>query len=69
MTVDPKCGFVLNAIGVVLTALIGLSWATVIDAKSAATLMTILSAAYSVVNTVLHGVSAPVNGPITKALQ
>jgi len=68
MTVDPKWGFWLNVAGVVLTALIGVSWATVLDAKQAASLMSLLSGAYTIVNAILHGISAPVPGPITKLL-
>ena len=66
MTVDPKWGFWLNVVGVVLLGLLGISWATVLPTKDAAVLMTILTAVYQFINTVLHGVSAPVPGPIAK---
>jgi hypothetical protein len=66
--IDPKWGFILNAIAVVATALLGLGWATVLPTKDAATLMTILSSIVTVANTILHGISAPTPGPIAKLM-
>ncbi len=65
---DPKVGFVLNAVAVVATALLGLGWATILPTKDVATLGQILSAVVAISNVILHGVSAPVPGPIAKLL-
>ncbi len=68
MTVDPKWGVVFNAVSGVLAVLLGVAWYTILPTKDAATLMSILSGANVLVNGILHGISAPVPGPITKLM-
>jgi len=70
MTVDPKIGFWRSVIYVVVQALLGIAgWGDVMDVKTAGVISMVLSTIAGAVNAVLHGISAPTPGPITKAMQ
>jgi hypothetical protein len=67
VSINPKIGFWLNAVAIVLNALIGISWATYFDAKTAGEILFGLGSLLAVINGALHGFSGPQKGPLLKA--
>ena len=66
MTINPKWGFVAAIVHAVLLALIGIGWATVFDAKTAAAIVLALSALDAVMQAIINGFSSSDKGPLVK---